>query len=356
MEHPRNGQQIGPAEFPFRIAVVAVRHTQPADQDPPSLPVCVGLRSVEVEPVVVLLKCRQGVFPVQVTLQPAVAALVNILILPVLCRHALRRKGQEAGPLQFETVRTLPHVPERLLRGDAVCQRPRFQVVGTIHQHFAYVVFSSGTQHHCEAVAVFPDLRVTDVTGQVCRIVLVVQQHRLFGEVQPVLALCPNGVVFSAGSGIVVVLSVPPEHVSGIEQVHGAVLPQCRTGVYAVTVELFIAAQCRFAVLVVDKIFCGIVSPVVQPRLDIKGRILEKDVMGFSDLAQPVGVVQPTGHGSQMKHRSPRRSPVGAPFQCPTSIFQVLCSNSTHRILPPFTHSMQSLPLPVFLPYSQRSM
>ena len=142
------------------------------------------------------------------------------------------------------------------------------------------------------------------MAGHIAGVVAVAQKQCLFPEVHAVPTARPNGVVLSAVVDVVVAVTGFLD-IAGVEQVEHPVILQRRAGVNAVAVELFVAAKRRLVVLVMDEIRRFEVPPVVQPRLDIKGRVLEKDMVAAPKLAQPVGVVHPAGWRREVKLRTP---------------------------------------------------
>ena len=261
-----NGQHLRPLVFLFRIGIVAVRHAHPANENASAGLVLVGLGRIEVKTVVVLLKFRQGVVPLQCAIQQTVSALINVLVHPILRLHALRREREHLGAVQPEEIRTLPHEAERLRCGDGACQRPVQQIAGTVHQHLSHIVPPSCAQHHVSPRCVLPDLGVTHMAGHIAGVVAVAQKQCLFPEVHAVPTARPNGVVLSAVVDVVVAVTGFLD-IAGVEQVEHPVILQRRAGVNAVAVELFVAAKRRLVVLVMDEIRRFEVPPVVQPRL-----------------------------------------------------------------------------------------
>ena len=129
------------------------------------------------------------------------------------------------------------------------------------------------------------------MAGDIFRVIFISQQQGFLMKMAAVPALSQNCVVLPSLFYIVIcpqLLDIP-----GVERQRLSVFHQHRAGIHTMAVELFIAAQCRLLISIVDKIPGGKMSPIIQPRLCIKGRILEKQMVRVADLAQTIGIIHP---------------------------------------------------------------
>ena len=128
-----------------------------------------------------------------------------ILIAEFLGIHALRADGENLFTVQLEVIRTLPHIAERLFRGNDFHQFPVEQIVALIEQNRSAVIVHPRALHHIIDAVFLPDFGITDMARAVFRIILRAEEYLLLTVSLSVFRADQDGIALTAIVDVIIV-------------------------------------------------------------------------------------------------------------------------------------------------------
>ena len=300
----RNGEAVLPAVPDGQVDVLlGVGHPHPADENATTVVGLERLRGIEVEACVPERERRETALAMDVAAKHEVAGLVDVATFPLGTGEALRgdREHLDLGRMraipvidELEVVGALPHVAEGILGGHAVPEGPLLEVDRREDEHLSPVVLPARALDHEVLVARSPHLGVADVLGVVLRVVVVRHDDLLGTKGEAVLAHDVDGVRLATALDVVVSVLVLALDVAGVEDVHHPELHESAAGVHAGDVEGLVGIEGRALVGPVHEVVAQGVAPHLDAALGIEGRVLEVGVIGVAQLAEAIGVIEPS--------------------------------------------------------------